>query len=220
MLLDLIGTRGPSSETYGLLGRVYKDRWEAALKQGEKFLARGLLDKAIDAYREGLRDRLARRLSGHQRRDADGRCRTRPIRAREQLLPVVRYAVERKIASGQARLLGPRDAARARRAGEGRERRHGRARRRRCRSFASTGSRRRRRAICGSSCGARGAKRDPPVDAGHRGRARAEGEEMSAPLFRAGTLYALPPHRGKRAAPPGRSSAPARCLRRRCGRSR
>ena len=51
LLLDLIGTRGPSSETYGLLGRVYKDRWDAATKQGEKFLARGMLDKAIDAYR-------------------------------------------------------------------------------------------------------------------------------------------------------------------------
>ena len=49
-LLDVIARRGPSSETYGLLGRVYKDRWEAALKSGDTLLARGTLDKAIDAY--------------------------------------------------------------------------------------------------------------------------------------------------------------------------
>ncbi len=36
-----------SSETYGILGRVYKDRWEAALKAGDKFLARGLLGKTL-----------------------------------------------------------------------------------------------------------------------------------------------------------------------------
>jgi hypothetical protein len=30
VLLDVLDKRGPSSETYGLLGRVYKDRWEEA----------------------------------------------------------------------------------------------------------------------------------------------------------------------------------------------
>src|SRR5260221_691488 len=40
LLLDLTRARGPSSETYGLLGRVYKDRWEAATKQGDRILAR------------------------------------------------------------------------------------------------------------------------------------------------------------------------------------
>src|SRR3954453_290658 len=28
VLLDILATRGPSSETLGILGRVYKDRWE------------------------------------------------------------------------------------------------------------------------------------------------------------------------------------------------
>lgn len=40
ILLALIVSRGPSSETFGILGCVYKDRWEAALKAGEKALAR------------------------------------------------------------------------------------------------------------------------------------------------------------------------------------
>lgn len=98
VLLDLISTRGPSSETYGILGRVYKDRWESASRSGEKALARGLLDRAIDAYLKGF--------------EADWRdaypgvnavtlmeLKEPPDPRREQLIPVVRYAVERKIAA-------------------------------------------------------------------------------------------------------------------------
>ena len=31
VLTDLIAARGPSSETHGILGRVYKDRWQIEL---------------------------------------------------------------------------------------------------------------------------------------------------------------------------------------------
>jgi hypothetical protein len=41
VLRDLLDRRGPSGETYGILGRVYKDRWEAAVKSGDLLLARG-----------------------------------------------------------------------------------------------------------------------------------------------------------------------------------
>lgn len=100
ILLDLIAARGPSSETYGILGRVYKDRWEAAAKGGETMLARGLLLKAIGAYRKGF--------------EADWRDAYPGINAvtlmelkeppdpyREVLLPLVRYAATRRIESGQ-----------------------------------------------------------------------------------------------------------------------
>jgi len=53
-LKDIIKERGPSSETYGLLGRVYKDRWQAARTAGATVAARGHLRKAIDAYRLGF----------------------------------------------------------------------------------------------------------------------------------------------------------------------
>lgn len=99
VLRRLIEERGPSSETYGLLGRVYKDRWEAALKAGETVKARGVLTAAIDAYRKGF--------------EADWRdaypginavtlmeIKEPPDPRRHELLPVVRYAVERKIAAG------------------------------------------------------------------------------------------------------------------------
>ena len=100
VLLNLIEARGPSSETFGLLGRVYKDRWDAAVKNAETILARGLLDKAIETYLKGF--------------EADWRdaypginavtlmeLRTPPDPRAGPLVPVIRYAVERKIASGK-----------------------------------------------------------------------------------------------------------------------
>jgi hypothetical protein len=100
VLLQLIERRGPSSETYGLLGRVYKDRWEAALKGGEKILARGLLDKAIDAYVKGFETDWRDAYPGVNAATLMT-LRTPPDDRLEHLLPVVRYAVERKIDAGR-----------------------------------------------------------------------------------------------------------------------
>jgi tetratricopeptide (TPR) repeat protein len=100
VLQAVLDSQGPSSETYGILGRVYKDRWEAALKAGDPFLADGLLDNAIDAYLKGF--------------EADWRdaypgvnavtlmeVKEPPDPRRAQLIPVVTYAVERRIAAGK-----------------------------------------------------------------------------------------------------------------------
>lgn len=100
VLLELLAKRGPSSETYGILGRVYKDCWEAAVKSGQGFLAQGLLDKAVAAYRRGF--------------EADWRdaypgvnavtlmeLQEPPDPKRLELLPVVAYAVERRLAAGK-----------------------------------------------------------------------------------------------------------------------
>jgi tetratricopeptide (TPR) repeat protein len=101
VLTELIEKRGPSSETYGILGRVYKDQWSEAAKNGSSLLARGLLDKAIDAYLKGF--------------EADWRdaypgvnavtlmeIKNPPDERRKRLVPVVTYAVDRRIARGQA----------------------------------------------------------------------------------------------------------------------
>jgi len=100
VLLELLKQRGPSSETLGILGRVYKDRWEAAVKAGNTFEANALLDKAISAYRHGF--------------EADWRdaypgvnavtlmeLKDRPDPQRKKLIPVVEYAIERRIATGK-----------------------------------------------------------------------------------------------------------------------
>lgn len=98
VLLDVLASRGPSSETYGLLGRIYKDRWDKARTAGQKIKAAALLNQAIDAYRKGF--------------EADWRdaypginavtlmeLREPPDPARLELLPVVRYAVSRRLAA-------------------------------------------------------------------------------------------------------------------------
>lgn len=100
ILKTLISERGPSSETYGILGRVYKDRWEALKNSGEKLEADAVLKKAIGAYLSGF--------------EADWRDAYPGINAvtlmelmdppdprRKDLMPVVIYAVERRIASGE-----------------------------------------------------------------------------------------------------------------------
>jgi tetratricopeptide (TPR) repeat protein len=99
VLQGVLKKHGPSSETYGLLGRVYKDQWEAALKAGQAFAARGHLKRAVDAYLRGF--------------EADWRDAYPGVNAvtlmeiseppdprREELVPVVRYAVRRRVAGG------------------------------------------------------------------------------------------------------------------------
>jgi len=54
VLLDLIAEQGASSETNGLLGRLYKDLWEDARAQGRRLEARDLLKRSIEAYLAGF----------------------------------------------------------------------------------------------------------------------------------------------------------------------
>jgi MAP3K TRAFs-binding domain len=100
VLLDLLKRRGPHPETYGILGRIYKDKWEEALKAGDDLAISGFLKKAIEAYLHGF--------------EADWRDAYPGINAvtlmeikgppdprRDELLCAVAYALERKIASGK-----------------------------------------------------------------------------------------------------------------------
>ena len=93
---EVIGEFGPSSETNGLLGRMYKDRWDLAKKEGLPE-ARALLKSAIDTYLAGF--------------EADWRdaypginavtlmeMMPKPDPRQAEILPVVRYAASRKAA--------------------------------------------------------------------------------------------------------------------------
>ncbi|NOK32024.1 DUF4071 domain-containing protein [Corallococcus exercitus] len=97
-LLSLISKRGASSETLGILGRVYKDRWEAAHEAGNEDEARALLDKAIETYLKGFDADIRDAYPGvnavtlmelHEPPDARS----------DELLPVVHYAVTRKMSA-------------------------------------------------------------------------------------------------------------------------
>jgi tetratricopeptide (TPR) repeat protein len=94
VLKTVIEEFGPSSETNGLLGRIYKDRWESAKKEG-RLEARALLRRAIDTYLQGF--------------EADWRdaypgvnavtlmeMMDRPDPVQAGILPVVRYSAMQK----------------------------------------------------------------------------------------------------------------------------
>jgi hypothetical protein len=107
ILLSLIEKKGSSSETYGLLGRVYKDRWEKEYKKEGKetdeddefHVSDAYLDQAIDAYLNGFETDWRDTYPGINavtlmeiKKDPDPR--------RIDLIPVVKYSVQRKIAKG------------------------------------------------------------------------------------------------------------------------
>ena len=100
VLEEVLEEQGPSSETLGLLGRVYKDRWQAE-RDDSPLSAAGHLERAIDAYRRGFeadwRDAYpgVNAVTLMELRDPGGE-------AQQALLPVVRYANERRIVTGAA----------------------------------------------------------------------------------------------------------------------
>jgi tetratricopeptide (TPR) repeat protein len=98
---------GPSSETFGILGRVYKDYWLDAVNHGH-ISALAYLDKAIDIYRRGF--------EADWRDDYPGINLVTLLAIRNPnddelgtILPVVKYACERRNATpdywSQATLL-------------------------------------------------------------------------------------------------------------------
>jgi hypothetical protein len=102
VLSEVIGEFGASSETNGLLGRVYKDLWENARKAGRDLEARGHLRRAIATYRAGF--------------EADWRdpypginavtlmeMQDKPDPSQADLLPVVRYAAAQRARADGAR---------------------------------------------------------------------------------------------------------------------
>jgi tetratricopeptide (TPR) repeat protein len=100
VLLKLIEERGPSSETCGILGRVYKDQWEDATQSGNAFLAKGYLDKAIKTYLQGFESDWRDAYPGINAVTLM-ELRNPPDERAKQLVPVVRYAVQRKIERGK-----------------------------------------------------------------------------------------------------------------------
>jgi tetratricopeptide (TPR) repeat protein len=97
ILKAVIDELGPSSETNGLLGRIYKDRWESARKE-RRLEARALLKRAVETYLQGF--------------EADWRdaypgvnavtlmeMMDKPDPAQGRILPVVRFAAMQKAKS-------------------------------------------------------------------------------------------------------------------------
>ena len=102
ILLDLIEGKGvATSETYGLLGRVYKDRWENKFRNKSRtspLFVTGLLKRSIDAYLKGFemdwRDAYPG-INALTLMEINN-----PMDERiKKIFPVVKYSLERKFES-------------------------------------------------------------------------------------------------------------------------
>jgi tetratricopeptide (TPR) repeat protein len=96
ILLELIESYGVSSETNGILGRVYKDLWTKTKDSGQKLQSDAFLDKAIECYLEGFESDWRDAYPGINAVTLMEM--KNPIDQRQsEILPVVRYAVERRL---------------------------------------------------------------------------------------------------------------------------
>jgi hypothetical protein len=103
ILKEVIAQNGPNAETGGLLGRIYKDRWQESLAAGQKIEARGHLRQAIDAYVTGFRSDCRDSYPGINAAtllDIEGSKASSELK--DQILPVVRFAVDQRIRGGNS----------------------------------------------------------------------------------------------------------------------
>ena len=98
VLEQVISEQGPSSETLGLLGRVYKDLWVKADEANNDSLAQGYLHKAINSYVSGFeadwRDAYPG-INAVTLLDIQGSPNAENHKA--ELLPVVTFAVKQRL---------------------------------------------------------------------------------------------------------------------------
>ncbi|MCJ7527390.1 MAG: DUF4071 domain-containing protein [Methyloceanibacter sp.] len=96
VLTKIIAEFGPSSETNGLLGRIYKDRWDLAKKEGLPE-ARALLKSAVDTYLAGFEANWRDAYPGVNAVTLM-EMMPKPDPRQVEILPVVRYSAARKAA--------------------------------------------------------------------------------------------------------------------------
>jgi tetratricopeptide (TPR) repeat protein len=94
VLKEVIAEFGPSSETNGLLGRVYKDRWEVA-KKDRRPEARNFLRRAIESYVTGFQADWRDAYPGINAVTLM-EMQDKPDPMQAEILPVVKYAATQK----------------------------------------------------------------------------------------------------------------------------
>jgi hypothetical protein len=98
ILWELRDKQGPTSETSGLIGRIFKSQWKQARDRGEPANARGFLKQAIAAYVLGFeadwRD-IYPGINAVTLLDIQGG--KAGLEQKQRLLPVVRFAVEQRL---------------------------------------------------------------------------------------------------------------------------
>jgi hypothetical protein len=98
VLEAVVADFGPSSETNGLIGRVYKDLWAEAVRNKDEISAAGHLDAAIDAYVRGFEADSRDAYPGVNAVTLlDIRGDESSLALKMELLPVVRFAVMQRL---------------------------------------------------------------------------------------------------------------------------
>jgi len=103
LLITMISEGGPSSESLSILGDVYRDRWGLARQAGDPATAEESFRLAIAAYMNGFRSDFRDSKPGlralallQHATSPDPRC--------DKLLPVVAFAIESRVDSGNSGL--------------------------------------------------------------------------------------------------------------------
>lgn len=103
ILTEVENQQGASSETCGLIGRIHKDNWDDSLKARDQVAAAGHLKLAIDAYTRGF---MADQRDAYPGINAVTLLEVRgddsSLELKARLLPVVRFAVEQRLAGTEA----------------------------------------------------------------------------------------------------------------------
>lgn len=98
VLESVLDEQGTSSETCGILGRVYKDLWTNTDAEAEKFKAAGYLDKAIDTYVRGFEADWRDAYPGINAATLlEIKGDEESIALKGEILPVVRYAIQQRL---------------------------------------------------------------------------------------------------------------------------
>jgi tetratricopeptide (TPR) repeat protein len=98
VLLNAIETYGANSETYGILGRIYKDRWK---NESDPMMQQSYLRQSIDMYVQGFEADWRDAYPGVNAVTLMTFLDTTDPRQGE-LLPVVRFAVNQKVVHGKS----------------------------------------------------------------------------------------------------------------------
>jgi len=101
VLEEVIAEKGANAETCGILGRVYKDRWQAAKGEGRNVEAAGHLKRATQTYLRGFEADWRDAYPGINAITLlDIKGDPASLEKKDQILPLVKYAVQQRLKGG------------------------------------------------------------------------------------------------------------------------
>lgn len=98
VLNEIVSQYGERSETHGLIGRIYKDRWQEEVEAGRGHRAARHRDRAIEAYLRGFEADFRDYYPGINAATLlDIKGQDESLKKKGEILPVVRYAASQAL---------------------------------------------------------------------------------------------------------------------------